>query len=317
MKSAYPPLVVIVGPTGSGKSDLVAKLAGATGGAVISADSMQVYRYMDIGTAKPPPEERKKLDYHLLDVVDPDEDFNAAAFLPLARQVIENRKNDDKPVYVVGGTGLYVKILLGGIIDGPGPDEGIRAGYKAVATQEGREKLYELLRERDPEAAAQINHRDMVRVIRALEVLDLTGVSIVEKQRDHRFREKPYRYLKIGITAERDTLQERINRRVDAMMTMGLAEEVKNLLDRHYSPALKSMQSLGYRHMVRYLAHEWTQEEAVLAMKRDTWQYAKRQMTWFKKDTEIQWYDIHHLEEATRFVREFLRTTTSAHFAGK
>jgi tRNA dimethylallyltransferase len=302
MKASNPLLVIIVGPTGSGKSDLVAELAGAAGGAVISADSMQVYRYMDIGTAKPSPQERSALDYHLLDVADPDEEFSAAAFLPLARQVIEARRSD-KLVYVVGGTGLYVKILLGGIIDGPGPDEGIRAKYRDIAAQRGREGLYRLLRERDPEAARRINAHDMVRTIRALEVLDLTGVSIVKKQQDHGFREKAYRYLKIGIKMDRDTLQERINRRVDAMMAAGLAEEVNGLLDRGYDAALKSMQSLGYRHMVHYLRHGWTREEAVSAMKRDTWQYAKRQMTWFKKDTEIQWHDIHHLEEIIHLIR--------------
>jgi len=299
MKIDYPPLVVIVGPTGSGKSDLVAKLVKTTGGTIISADSMQVYRYMDIGTAKPPLEERKNLDYHLMDVVDPDEEFSAAAFLPLAQQVIESRKNTDEPVYVVGGTGLYVRILLGGIIDGPGPDKELRAGYKAIAVQEGQKKLYELLQGRDPEAARQINSHDMVRIIRALEVLDLTGVSIVKKQKDHGFQEKPYPYLKIGIKADRDILQERINRRVDTMMAMGLVDEVNNLLGRGYSAALKSMQSLGYRHMVRYLNNDWMREEAVSTMKRDTWYYAKRQMTWFKKDHEIQWYDAYHSEEIT------------------
>ena len=297
MKSDYPPLVVIVGPTGSGKSDLVAKLVEMAGGTIISADSMQVYRYMDIGTAKPPLEERKNLDYHLIDVVDPDEEFSAATFLPLAQQVIEARKNTDEPVYVVGGTGLYVKILLGGIIDGPGPDKELRAGYKAIAVQKGRKGLYELLQDRDPEAARQINPHDTVRVIRALEVLDLTGVSIVKKQKEHGFQKTPYHYLKIGIKADRDTLQERISRRVDTMMAMGLVDEVNNLLDRGYSATLKSMQSLGYRHMVRYLNNAWMREEAISTMKRDTWYYAKRQMTWFKKDHEIQWHDAHRFEE--------------------
>ena len=302
MSAGYPPLVVIVGPTGSGKSDLVAKLAGTTGGTVISADSMQVYRYMDIGTAKPSPEERQNLDYHLLDVVDPDEDFSAAAFLPLAQQAIAGRKNTGEPVYVVGGTGLYVKILLGGIIDGPGPDEELRVGYRAIAAQKGREELYDLLRGRDPEAARQINSHDMVRIIRALEVLDLTGESIVKKQKDHGFQEKPYRYLKIGVQTDRDTLQERIGRRVDAMMAMGLAEEVRDLLAGGYPAALKSMQSLGYRHMVRYLHNGWTREEAVSAMKHDTWRYAKRQMTWFKKDHEIQWHDPRHPGDIIRAI---------------
>ena len=297
MKYDHPLLVVVVGPTGSGKSDLVAKLVETAGNTIISADSMQVYRYMDIGTAKPSLEERKNLDYHLLDVVNPDEEFSAAAFLPLAQQVIEARKYADEPIYVVGGTGLYVKILLGGIIDGPGPDKELRAGYKTIAAQKGRKILYEILQERDPEAARQINSHDMVRIIRALEVLELTGVSIVRKQKEHGFQEKPYRYLKIGINANREALQERINRRVDAMMTMGLADEVNDLLGRGYSATLKSMQSLGYRHMVHYLNNDWTREEAVDAMKRDTWHYAKRQMTWFKKDHEIQWYDIHHLGE--------------------
>ncbi len=303
-----PPLVVIVGPTACGKTAVVHAMADAMPGPIISADSMQVYRYMDIGTAKPARTDREKRSYHLVDVVDPDEAFNAAMFLEMSSAVIDRQGHSDAPVYVAGGTGLYVKILLGGLISGPGPDERLRSKYKGLVEKYGKSRLYALLCERDPAAAGRINPNDSVRTIRALEVLDLTGESITAKQAGHAFRNsRSYRYLKIGIKTERDVLQRRIEERVEQMIDLGLAGEVENLLKMNYSPELKSMQSLGYRHMVRYLQGEWGLDEAVSLMKRDTWQYAKRQMTWFKKDTEIQWTGLEDLAGIRDRIEVFLR----------
>lgn len=308
MKTHSPPLVIIVGPTAAGKTAVVSALAEKVPGRIISADSMQVYRHMDIGTAKPTKEEREKFSYHLIDVVNPDQAFNGARFLELSRDVIKQQAPEGAPVYVVGGTGLYVRILLGGLISGPGPDETLRKGYKDLAAAFGKLHLYDLLKVRDPQAAERIKPNDTVRVIRALEVLDLTGESITTKQVAHAFQENPdYRYIKIGIRREKENLQQRIEKRVDQMMDLGLVREVENLLEMNYSEDLKSMQSLGYRHMVRYIYGEWSREEAVAAMKRETWQYAKRQMTWFKKDDEILWFDPEDLAEIHSRVAAFLR----------
>lgn len=309
MKPPSPPsLIVIVGPTASGKTAVVHALAEALPGHIINADSMQVYRYMDIGTAKPAQADREKYPYHLIDVVDPDEAFNAAMFLEMSGAVIEREVHSDSPVYVVGGTGLYVKILLGGLISGPGPDEQLRSKYKGLVEKYGKPWLYDLLRERDPAAAERIKSNDSVRIIRALEVLDLTGESITRKQADHAFRGTgSYRYLKIGIKTDRDALQQRIEKRVEQMIDLGLIGEVVNLMKMNYGADLKPMQSLGYRHMVRYIRGEWGLDEAVSSMKRDTWQYAKRQMTWFKKDGEIQWVEMDDLAGIRNRIEAFLR----------
>jgi len=302
-----PRLVVIVGPTASGKTAVVHALSDAMPGPIISADSMQVYRYMDIGTAKPARTDREKYAYHLIDVVDPDEAFNAAMFLEMSRAVIDRPSQSDTPVYVVGGTGLYVKILLGGLIPGPGPDEQLRSKYKGLIEKHGKSRLYELLCERDPAAAERIKPNDSVRTIRALEVLDLTGESITKKQAGHAFRSaRSYRYLKIGIKTDREVLQRRIEKRVEQMIDLGFVGEVESLLKMNYSAELKPMQSLGYRHMVRFIRGEWGLDEAVSSMKRDTWQYAKRQMTWFKKDDEIQWVGMDDLSAITNRIGVFL-----------
>jgi tRNA dimethylallyltransferase len=307
MKIPPPPLVIIVGPTGSGKTGVVHALAETLPGPIISADSMQVYRYMDIGTAKPTLTERGKLSYHLIDVVNPDEVFNASMFLEMSQDVLDQKTMAGEPVYIAGGTGLYVRILLGGLIAGPGPDEVLRKQYKDLATEFGKAHLYDLLKERDQQAADRINPNDTVRVIRALEVHDLTGESIIKKQEAHAFQEnRDYRYIKIGVRREKEQLQQRIEKRVDQMMDQGLLREVEQLLAMNYGSELKSMQSLGYRHMVRYVRGEWSLDEAVSAMKRETWQYAKRQMTWFKKDGEILWFDPEDLAGMRSFVASFL-----------
>lgn len=285
-----PKLIVILGPTAVGKSALALELAHACGGEIISADSMQVYRGMDIGTAKPGREDRARVPHHLIDVVDPDEPFNAALFVEQAGRVIDRLHRLGKPVFVVGGTGLYIRALLGGLLGGPGPDEALRAQWKAVRDEKGVHHLHDELRRLDPRAAARIHPHDAVRIVRALEVFALTGESIVGKQGGHRFAERRYRSLKIGLRLEREALFARIEARVDAMIVAGLADEVAGLAARGYDASLKPMQSLGYRHIGGYLRGEVDLPGAVRRLKRDTRHYAKRQQTWFAPDPEIRWF---------------------------
>jgi tRNA dimethylallyltransferase len=301
-----PRLICIVGPTGVGKTGMALELAGRWGGEIVSADSMQVYRHMDIGTAKPTPEERVRIPHHLLDVVDPDEPFDASRYIGLAHGVIDSLQRQGKPVFVVGGTGLYIRALLGGLIDGPGADEALRRELKQEMDHRGKAHLYGRLRTRDPRAALQIDPHDGVRIIRALEVLELTGRSIVEHQQEHGFRDAPYADMRIGLRLDRERLNDRIDRRVEQMIADGLAEEVRRLLDRGWGESLKSMQSLGYRHMIDFLAGRQGLEQAVGLIKRDTRRYAKRQMTWFSADREVDWLDPEDVETASGRIRVFL-----------
>jgi tRNA dimethylallyltransferase len=301
-----PRLILLLGPTCVGKTALALRLAERWGGEIVSADSMQVYRRMDIGTAKPTREERRRIPHHLLDVVDPDEPFDVSRYCDLARGVIERLHREKKPVFVVGGTGLYIRALLGGLIEGPGADEPLRQRLREEMTRLGRAHLYERLRIGDEKAAARINPHDGLRIIRALEVLELTGRSIVDHQREHRFEERPYEVLKIGLSLEREQLRARIDGRVDRMIADGFVEEVRRLLAMGYHRSLKPMQSLGYRHLASCLAGEKDLEEAVRLIKRDTRHYAKRQMTWFAADREILWIAPHQVDTAAERIGCFL-----------
>lgn len=300
------PLIIISGPTGIGKTQMALDLAAECGGEIISADSMQVYRYMDIGTSKPTPRERARVKHHLIDIVDPDEAFNAALYASLAAQAIEIIMQRQRPVFVVGGTGLYIRALLGGIVTAPGPDEKLRAFYKEELRCHGKAHLYHLLQGRDEKAARRIAPHDTVRIIRALEVWDTCGRSIVEKQQDHQFGDTRYCCLKIGLTAPRREIYERIERRTEKMMDAGLVGEVENLLARGYPASLKPMQSLGYKHMVNYLTGVYDRGEAVRLMKRDTRNYAKRQLSWFRRDSEIQWFARGDVDAVRKLLQNYL-----------
>jgi tRNA dimethylallyltransferase len=295
-----PRLVVIVGPTCTGKTKMAVKLARQWGGEIISADSMQVYRYMDIGTAKPTLEERKIVKHHLVDVVNPDETFNAAIFIEYARKIIFTLHDQKKPIFVVGGTGLYIKTLLGGLLEGPGADEDLRNFYREELRRYGKAYLYEKLKQKDERAATQIKPGDAVRIIRALEVLELSGTSIVEKQDSHRFSERQYDSIKIALAMERSRLFEKINQRTGKMIEDGIVDEVCKLLDMGYHEGLKPMQSLGYKYIIRCLKGLCDINEAKRLINRDTKSYAKRQMTWFGADKSIEWFspgDISAMEE--------------------
>lgn len=299
------PLVIINSPTATGKTELAVKLALEFGGEIISADSMQVYRYLDIGTAKPTMEERKGVRHHLIDVLNPDEEFNVVLFVQKARELIHDLAGRGRPVFVVGGTGLYIRALLKGIIDTPDADEMIRNHYRSLRDTRGKPYLYDLLRARDAAAAARINPNDSVRIIRALEVLDQTGESITVKQRQHAFQDCPYRTYKIGIRFERDALKRKIESRTEKMIDDGLLDEVKKVLKMGYSENLKSLQSLGYKQIIGFTHQKYDWQHAVDSIKRATWQYARRQMTWFHADKDINWFSPDECDTIRQQVEKF------------
>ncbi|MFZ1980199.1 MAG: tRNA (adenosine(37)-N6)-dimethylallyltransferase MiaA [Smithella sp.] len=301
------PLVIINSPTATGKTQLAVNLALESGGEIISADSLQVYRYLDIGTAKPSMEERKGIKHHLIDVVNPDEEFNASVFAEKARMIISDLAGKGKPVFIAGGTGLYIRALLHGIIDTPDVDENIRNYYRRLRDSHGKKYIYDLLLQRDAGAAGRINQNDSVRVIRALEVLEQTGESIFVKQKKHLFADCPYKTYKIGLQLDRKELKKRIIQRTEKMIVEGLLDEVKSVLDRGYNENLKPLQSLGYKQMIGFLRNERNWENSIDLIKRDTWHYAKRQMTWFAADKEINWFDCDSPEEIVKNVDKFLQ----------
>ncbi len=284
-------IVTILGPTASGKTDLAMGLAERFDGEIVNADSMQVYRGMDIGTAKPSLEMRRRVPHHLIDIVDPDVNFTASDFRREAMRVIGEIHRRGKRVFVVGGTGLYIRALLEGLVDSPGGDEALRMELKEVARKEGNDVLWTRLAEVDPVTAARLYPNDQVRIIRALEVYLQSGLPISRYRSEHGFAGSYFRSLKIGIAVEREELYRRIDLRVDKMIERGFVAEVDELLRRGFAPGLKSMRSIGYRQLSGYLLGEMPFEEAVRILKRDTRHYAKRQLTWFRRDPEIKWVE--------------------------
>jgi tRNA dimethylallyltransferase len=287
-----PRVVILVGPTGVGKSNLAIELAEAFGGELVSADSMQVYRHMDIGTAKPTIDEQKRVPHHLIDIVTPDQPFHARLYQRLGRNTIDQLYRSGKPIWVGGGTGLYIKTLTQGIFNSPKIDPTVRERLKQEAKEKGEDFLYQRLKSVDPKTASCLHPRDLFRTIRALEVFDSTGIPISFFREQHRFGERPYHTLKIGLGMNRMALYHRIEERVDQMMERGFLQEVRGLMEMGYGAELKPMQSLGYKQMVLFLSKEIGWTEAVRQMKRDTRHYAKRQWTWFKADPEIRWRNV-------------------------
>ncbi len=286
-----PRVVILLGPTGMGKSRLAIEWAEELGGEIISADSMQVYRYMDIGTAKPTLDDQKRVQHHLIDLVTPDQPFHAALYRTLGRKKIDQLYRDKKPIWVVGGTGLYIKTLTQGLFASPKIDPRLKENLKQEAKEKGAKALYERLGKSDPQTAFHLHPNDLFRIIRALEVFDSTGAPISFYREQHRFGERPYLTLKIGLELNRGMLYRRIEERVDQMLENGFLQEVERLMEMGYGPELKPMQSLGYKQMVQFLLKEIGWDEAVRQMKRDTRHYAKRQWTWFKADPEVRWWD--------------------------
>lgn len=284
-------LVVICGPTASGKTALALRLAEHFAVEIISADSRQVYRRMDIGTAKATAEERALIPHHLVDVVDPDEDFTAADFLHLGRKALAEIAGRGHLPLVVGGTGLYIEALLRGLVDAPGADPDLRRELLQGEEKHGPGSLHKRLQAVDPVLAEQLAPQNLVRIVRALEVFYQSGQPLSELQARHAAVPSPFRVITIGLAPQRELLYERIDRRVEAMMAAGLLAETEALLASGYSPRLKALQTIGYRECIDHLAGDTSLQKAVDLIQRNSRRYAKRQMTWFKRDNEIIWLD--------------------------
>ncbi|MEZ4358790.1 MAG: tRNA (adenosine(37)-N6)-dimethylallyltransferase MiaA [Kofleriaceae bacterium] len=291
MTPARPRLVVIVGPTAAGKTQLALELARRVGGEIVSCDSQQVYRGMDVGTGKVTAEERAAVPHHVLDVAQPDEVMTAARFVELADAAIADIAARGKPVIVCGGTGLYVRTLLLGLFEGPGANPQRRAELAAKVAESGLPSLHRWLREVDPVIAAKIDPRDEKRVVRALEVYLETGVPMSEHQARHDHRNTPPRYpvLKVGLSPEREVLYQRIERRVDQMIASGLVAEVERLRSAGYRPPMRSQEAIGYAEIHDVLDGRLELATAVEYIKRNSRRYARRQVSWYRGDLDVRW----------------------------
>jgi tRNA dimethylallyltransferase len=285
-----PKMIAVAGPTASGKSCLAVHLARRFKAEIISADSVQVYRGLDIGTAKPSLEQRRQVPHHLIDILDLGQNYSVALFRQQADKIIRELNQRRIPVIVVGGTGLYLKALTRGLFYGPSSDNGLRLLLHKRVEAEGSNHLHCQLQKLDAQAASKIHPRDIFRIIRAMEVYFQVRRPISEFQREHGFQERPYEVFKAGLTLPRDELYRRIESRTDEMIKMGWVEEVKSLLNDGHPPDLKPFQSLGYKYLVSFLLGKISLQEAIRIIKRDTRRYAKRQLTWFNADPEINWY---------------------------
>ncbi len=301
-----PKIIIICGPTGIGKTAAAIDVAQHFNGQIVGADSRQIYKYMNIGTAKPTAEEQARVVHHMVDIVEPEEGFDAAQYAKQARaKIIELAEKQIRP-FVVGGTGLYIKALLYGLFDAQVSDPEVRQRLKKEADAHGIEFLYERLSRLDPETAKRLHPNDTYRILRALEVADSTGQAISTHHQKHGFLEQPFQSLRIGLCMDRAVLYDRINQRVDAMMSAGFLDEVKGLLAKGYAADLRSMQSIGYRHMVDYIEDRLSWEECVRTIKRDHRRYAKRQLTWFGADSEIIWKTPVQVAEIKLLVEKFI-----------
>lgn len=307
------PLVILTGPTAVGKTKLSIALAKAIGGEIISADSMQVYRRMDIGSAKVRPEEMEGVPHYLIDVLEPAEEFHVVRFQQMAKEALRQiRANGHIPI-VAGGTGFYIQALLYDIdFTENKAQTGIRAELEELAAREGAEKLHELLAREDPKAAEEIHPHNVKRVIRALEFYRLTGTRISGHNEEQKAKESPYHFAYFVLNDDRARLYERIDARVDQMMEAGLLQEVERLKAEGLRRGMVSMQGLGYKELLSYLDGECSLEEAVRVLKRDTRHFAKRQLTWFRRERDVIWLDRQRfgcddgaiLEEMLRILKE-------------
>ncbi len=284
------PLLILTGPTAVGKTALSISLAKALNGEIISADSMQVYKGMDIGSAKIATEEMDGVPHHLIDVLDPREDFHVVAFQQMAKKAMEEIYAKGKVPIVTGGTGFYIQALLYDIdFTETGEDTSYREALEAFAKEQGAEALHERLRAVDPESAEAIHFNNVKRVIRALEFYEQTGEKISVHNEKEKQKESPYRFLYLVLNRDRGYLYERIDKRVDIMLEQGLVAEVQTLKEAGLTKEMVSMQGLGYKEILAYLDGECTLEEAVYLIKRDTRHFAKRQLTWFKHTKDVTW----------------------------
>ena len=301
------PMIILTGPTAVGKTDLSIQLAKAINGEIISADSMQVYRHMDIGSAKVTPEEMDGVCHHLIDVLEPEEDFNVVVFQKLAKEALTGIYERGHIPIIVGGTGFYIQALLYDIdfTENDG-DTAIRRELEKLAQTQGAGCLHQMLQEIDPESAAAIHQNNVKRVIRAIEFYRQTGKKISLHNEQEREKQSPYQFLYYVLDTDRKTLYERIDRRVDLMMEHGLVDEVKHLADMGCTRDMVSMQGLGYKEILDYLSGEIPLEEAVYILKRDTRHFAKRQITWFKRERDVRWLELEQFQNDRKKVLEHI-----------
>jgi tRNA dimethylallyltransferase len=304
-----PPVVVVTGPTATGKTPLAIALAQRFGGEIVNADSMQVYRYMDIGTAKPTPEQRAQVPHHLLDVVTPDVPYSAGRYAEAAHRAAAAIRSRGRVVILAGGTGLYIRAFLEGLIPTGPPDAALRAELEAeqAAAEAAGDPLhlYRRLQEQDPEAAARIHPNDVRRITRALEIAR-AGSPASRIRAAHGFGDRPYRVLQLALDLGRAALDARIDARCKAMLDAGLLREMRDLAERGYGPELRSMQSIGYRHMVPVLLGADILPNALAAMQRDTRRFARRQRTWLRGVREKVCVDPRSQEAIFARVEAFL-----------
>ena len=299
-------VIILLGPTGVGKTGLSLLLAKELDTEIISADSMQIYRHMDIGTAKPMPHERINIAHHMIDIVDPWESFSAGRYISMVVPIIEGLHKKGKIPIVVGGTGLYIKAMTRGIFSGPSADWTLR---EELLSRENEEKgsLHNYLIALDPDAAGKTTPNDTRRIIRALEVCLKSKMSI-SKMQEKLTQPLPYEFIKIGLSRDRKELYQMIEKRVEGMMASGLVEEVKKILE--MDPDRTPMQAIGYKEIAKYLHGEISFDEAMNLIKRDSRRYAKRQFTWFRKEENIHWIDItgvHDIRETFLRARDILK----------
>lgn len=308
------PLIILTGPTSVGKTALSIALAKAVGGEIISADSMQVYKYMDIGTAKITPEEIDGVPHYLIDELEPDEDFNVVKFQQLSKKYMDLIYSRNKIPILVGGTGFYIQAVLYDIdFTENESDYSYRSHLEQLLQEQGAEYLHKMLAESDPESAKAIHPNNSKRVIRALEYLKLTGDKISSHNEEQRKKDSPYRFCYFVLNKNRAKLYDTINLRVDKMMKDGLLEEVKELAQKGYTRDLVSMQGLGYKELLAFLDGECTLDEAVEILKRDTRHFAKRQLTWFKREKDVIWVDKEQItsdEALLTFLLDKLKETS-------
>ena len=286
------PLIILTGPTAVGKTRLSIALAKKVNGEIISADSMQVYRYMDIGSAKIKKEEMDGVPHFLVDCLNPDEEFNVVRFQKMAQEAMEDIYARNKIPVLVGGTGFYIQAVTGAIdFTEHGEDDSYRKELEQFAKEQGPEVLHGMLREVDPASADAIHANNVKRVIRALEYYKQTGKPISAHNQEQREKESPYNLAYFVLNDERSKLYQRIDKRIDDMLEEGLIEEVQKLKDMGYHKGMVSMQGLGYKEILSYLDGTWSLEEAVYVLKRDTRHFAKRQITWFKREKQVEWFN--------------------------
>ncbi len=285
-------LVIISGPTAVGKTKISVELAKRINGEIISADSMQVYKNMDIGTAKITPEEMQDIPHYLIDILEPSEDFNVVTFKNLAREKVREIESRDRIPIVVGGTGFYIQALLYDIdFTDNDNDMSYRLELEKIAAEKGNIVLYDMLRSCDPEAAAAIHPNNVKRVIRALEFYKKSNIKISEHNKTERQKKSPYDAKYFALTDKRENIYQNIEKRIDLMLDAGLVEEVKGLLDKGISRTNTAMQGLGYKEIAAYLNGEMSLCEAIYVLKRDTRHFAKRQLTWLKREKDVIWFD--------------------------